>query len=125
MLGQVDAASALHDDRGDGHGGDKWRKLHMDNLFVDKKFFSQGWDARWMMVGVARRNRFPAEFAHKEVTHKEELAAVQNTVYAASYTEPKPEHVPDMVMLAISFYDSKPVLYLTTEAQTVEWLSKS
>ena len=46
-------------------------------------------------------------------TKKEDLAAVQGTVRAGQFAEAKPggQH---MVTLAISFYDSKPVLFLTT-----------
>ncbi len=83
----------------------------MDNLYPEKKFFSCGWDAGWLMAGVARQNHFLTEFAHKEVTKKDEVEAAKNTMFAAKCTEAKADPVLDMVLLAVSFYDAKPVLF--------------
>jgi hypothetical protein len=104
--------------------GDSWRTIWFDNLYTKLRFFSAAWDMHWKMAGVCRKNNFPEILKIPEVTAASALERVRGQVIAGAHTEKK-QHLPDVVTLAICFYDSKPVHFLTTDAATIQWISMS
>ena len=60
----------------------------------------------------------------QEATGVDQLVALKDSCLAASRTYKKPEGMPDMELVPFCFYDSKPVCFMSTCCETLEWVRK-
>ena len=99
-------------------------KCGMDNLFISPKFakicLNQS-GRRIMIHGVCRENRgIPKSIIQQTVTRKEDILKNKGTVKVARL-------VGDMRcknLIAVSFYDSKPVYLISNACEKIHWLEK-
>ena len=108
---------------------DRLQELHtrvwMDNLYISAKFAKCAavHDKRVLISGVARKTGrgIPISVLQDEVKDKNAQQKVRGTVKAAVLMGDK--HVPNLV--AVSVYDTKPVHFLSTVCECIEWVLKA
>ena len=103
---------------------DAWYRITFDNLYISAKFIKQALKMKVLVGGVARQSGrgVPEIVKQEKKTSREDVEAVRGTVKAAvqrgaAATEPN--------LVAVSCYDQKPVYYLTTMAECIEWIIKN
>ena len=96
----------------------------MDNLFISPKFakicLNQS-GRRIMIHGVCRENRgIPKNIIQQKVTKKEDIIKHKGTVKVARLVGDKE----CKNLIAASFYDSKPVYFISNACEKIHWLEK-
>ena len=94
----------------------------MDNLFNSVKLYQALYKAEALAHGVARTNGcgLPPAIIQTEEKNKDKAEKLKETMKAARLA-----HMPECPdMLAVLTYDTKPVLILSTAAESVEWMVK-
>ena len=99
-------------------------KCGMDNLFISAKFAKiclLHTGRRVMIHGVCRQSRGIPKCIHQEVvTHKDDLLRAKGTVRAARLVGDSSCNG----LVALSFYDSKPVYFISNACENIKWIMK-
>ena len=97
----------------------------MDNLYISPKFAKICYNnsgKRVMIHGVCRPSRgIPQCIVQEKVTRKDDLLRSKGTVKAAVLEN----DTKCKGLVALSFYDSKPVYFITKACERIEWIKKS
>ena len=100
-------------------------RVWMDNLYISAKFakYAANHDKKVMIAGVARKTGrgVPNSVLQEEVKDKNAQQKVRGTVKAALLMGDK--DVPNLV--AVSVYDTKPVHFISTVCECIEWVLKT
>ena len=102
----------------------KYYTLGMDNLYMSTKLgrLTYGMKQKVMIHGVTRPSLrgIPPAIKQQEVTRKGDLEKVRHTVKVAIL---KGDEVCND-LISISIYDTKPVYFLTSATESIEWIKK-
>jgi len=102
---------------------DAYTRIWMDNLYVSSLFCRGAYqhDKKVLVAGVARKSRgVPKVVIQREEKDPKKALALKGTVKAALLEGDS--RCPQLV--ACSFYDSKPVHFISMVAESIEWLTK-
>ena len=103
---------------------EKHHRVYMDNLYISAKFAKAALNhpKKVLTAGVARKNGrgIPLSVIQEEVKNPAEAYKVRGTVKAAVLQGDK--DCPDLV--AVSVYDTKPVHFISTIVESIEWIVK-
>jgi Transposase IS4 len=99
-----------------------YHRVWMDNLYLSAKFCKGCFkhDNKVLLAGVTRKSGrgFPLSVLQEEVKNKNELLKVRGTVKAAVLDG----DIECPNLLAVSVYDTKPVHFLTMNAEEIKWI---
>ena len=97
----------------------------MDNLYISPKFAKICYNKsgrRVMIHGVCRPSRgIPQCIVQEKVTRKADILRSKGTVKAAVLENDSK----CKGLIALSFYDSKPVYFISKACETIQWIKKS
>jgi len=102
----------------------QYHRCGVDNLYISAKFCKDAYNhpKKIMMFGVARKSGrgLPSYVIQEELQNEKEKLKVRGTVKAAELIGD-----PDCPsLLAVSVYDTKPVHFLSSCAESIKWIEK-